>query len=213
MPCTCAHYDELFDARHAAKELAAYRSDGPSSATQAFLDCLLSVELPEDAMLLDVGGGIGVLGHQLIGRGVTDVALVEASKPYLEVARGVSEDLRVATRWSFHHGDVVELAEGLPEADLVTLQRVVCCYPDYQALLGAVASLSRGLIAMSYPQDRWYLRGIFVVLNLWFRIRGTSFRAFVHKPEQMHAVLEAAGFEQVAACDGWVWAVRVFRRM
>jgi 2-polyprenyl-3-methyl-5-hydroxy-6-metoxy-1,4-benzoquinol methylase len=210
--CDCHSYDARFDAATAARELAAYQTHGPSKHAQGFLDCLLSTEMPENAMLLDVGGGIGVLGHRLIGRGVTDVALVEASEHYLDIARSVAEDLRVVTRWSFHHGDMVKLVDELMVADLVTMDRVICCYPNHEALLKASAACSRSLIAFSYPHDRFYIRWVMALENLYHWTRGSDFRVFVHSPAAMHAVLEEVGFELVNGCKSWVWEMCVYRK-
>src|ERR1041385_1488639 len=51
-------------------------------------------------------------------------------------------------------GDFVAVAATVPSADLVALDRVVCCYPAYAPLLEQAAAHSRRLLAMSYPRDR-----------------------------------------------------------
>jgi hypothetical protein len=43
------------------------------------------------------------------------------------------------------------IAGTLPDADVVTLDRVVCCYPDPEALLGAAAK-TRQVLAFTYPR-------------------------------------------------------------
>ncbi len=86
------------------------------------------------------------------------------------------------------------MAGTLPDADVVTLNRVVCCYPDAEALL-----------AFTYPRDRWYVRTLFVLVNFWLRLTGKEFRAFVHAPERMTAVLEAAGLVRATQRETLVW--------
>jgi hypothetical protein len=58
------------------------------------------------------------------------------------------------------------LAGKLPDADVVTLNRVVCCYPDAEALLGAAAARTQQVLAFTYPRDRWYVRSMFALVKL-----------------------------------------------
>jgi hypothetical protein len=53
---------------------------------------------------------------------------------------------------------------------VVTLDRVVCCYPDPEALLGAAAAKTRQVLAFTYPRDRWYVRTMFAFGNFWLRL-------------------------------------------
>ena len=62
--------------------------------------------------LLDIGGGIGAVQHELLDAGVTHVTSVDASAPYLEAAReeaGARHDGRV----TYVHGDFVDLADSV----------------------------------------------------------------------------------------------------
>jgi magnesium-protoporphyrin O-methyltransferase len=110
-------------------------------------------------------------------------------------------------------GDFAVIAGTLPDADVVTLDRVVCCYPDAEALLRQAAGRARQLLAFTYPQDRWYVRTLTVLENLWLRLTGKEFRAFVHAPERMAAaVLEAAGLVRATRRETLVWTLDVYRR-
>ena len=54
---------------------------------------------------------------------------------------------------SFRTDDLVaDPAAGRP-ADLVVLNKVVCCTPDGVELAGIAASLTRRTLALSYPRD------------------------------------------------------------
>src|SRR5207302_1866448 len=72
-------------------------------------------------------------------------------------------------------GNFAAIAASLSEADVVTLDRVVCCYPDASALLGAAAARSRRLLAFTHPPDRWYLRGGFSVVNFFLWLGRSAF--------------------------------------
>ncbi len=161
----------------------------------------------EGRQLLDVGGGIGIIPIELKDAGIATVTLVETSPAYLEVAQR-----EIGSTAQFHLGDFAEMAAALPDADLVTLDRVVCCYPDAEALLRAAAVRTRQLLAFSYPRNRWYVRMVIALENLWRQLRGNPFRTFVHLPQRMSAVLEAAGLARTARGATLVWTVDVYCR-
>jgi magnesium-protoporphyrin O-methyltransferase len=85
-------------------------------------------------------------------------------------SRGVGDRLRLV------QADAVDADARLPDAELVALDRVVCCYPDWAALLHVAAKHCRRHLALSYPRDRWYVR-LFVRLdNGRRRLTGKAFR-------------------------------------
>ena len=113
----------------------------------------------------------------------------------------------------FFLGEFAETADSLPEADIVTLDRVVCCYPDVEGLLRGAAGRARSMVAFTYPLDVWYVRAGVVVENLWYRLRRDPFRAFVHSRERMASVLESAGFVRTAGRRASLqWALDLYRR-
>ncbi len=113
----------------------------------------------------------------------------------------------------FVHGDFVEAAPTLPDADVVTLDRVVCCYPDYERLLKASAARCRRWYALSVPRARWYIKAIIALQNAVRRLRGSSFRTFVHPTQALHALLAAAGLEQSFQRETFVWQISLYSRV
>lgn len=85
-------------------------------------------------------------------------------------------------------------------------------YPDAEALLSGATARARRLLAFTYPRDRWYVRTLIVLENFWRRLTGNRFRAFVHSPQGMTAVLETAGFVRQARRDTFVWTLDLYRR-
>ncbi|HLB86344.1 MAG TPA: methyltransferase domain-containing protein, partial [Terriglobales bacterium] len=164
MAC-CTQYcaaEEEFDNKVAERDLQRYRRRGPDPITRLMLAELRRWPL-QGGQLLDVGGGIGVICSELADTGVA-ATLVEASPAYLEVARRELGS-RYSSRAQFFLGDFVKIAGTLPDADVVTLDRVVCCYPDVEALLGAAAGRARRLLAFTYPRDRWYMHAVIALEN------------------------------------------------
>lgn len=213
MTC-CARYcaaESKFDAKVAEADLRRYQRSGPDVSTQILLAELRRWPL-QKLRLLDVGSGIGVISLELAGAGLAGVTLADASPAYLEVARREVGSRYAPRPAQFILGDFVVTYGTLPDADVVTLDRVVCCYPDAQALLHGAATRARGLVAFTYHPDRWYLRAMVALENFLYRVRGNPFRAFVHPPQRMGAVLEAAGFVRSARRGTFLWALDLYHR-
>jgi hypothetical protein len=143
---------------------------------------------------------------------VSAATLVEASSAYLDVARREIVGPRYGAAARFLLGDFVHIAETVPAADVVILDRVICCYPDAEAMLNAAAARASRLLAYSYPRARWYVRAMFAFGNFCFRLKRSEFRTFVHSPERMCNVLEAAGLVRVARIGTFVWIGDVYCR-
>jgi hypothetical protein len=100
----------------------------------------------------------------------------------------------------------------LPAADVVTLDRVVCCYPDAEALLHEAAARARELLAFTYPRDRWYVRTLFALVNFGMLLTRKKFRAFVHAPKRMAAELEGSGLVRATQRRTLVWMLDLYHR-
>ncbi|HSZ02420.1 MAG TPA: class I SAM-dependent methyltransferase [Terriglobales bacterium] len=210
----CTRYcaaEAKFDRKVAERDLRSYQRNGAAALTRLLLAELRRWPL-EGADILDVGGGIGVISMELAAAGVRSVTLVEASPAYLEVARREVGSRYGSRPTQFVLGDFAAIASTLADADVVTLDRVVCCYPDAEALLRGVAARARRLVALTYPRDRWYMRTWTGLQNFWRKLSGDAFRSFIHPPQRMDAVLEAAGFVRAARKGKGVWVLDLFHR-
>ena len=101
--------------------------------------------------------------------------------------RGLSDrvDRRVA--------DFVTEGDAVESHDLVVLHRVVCCYPDVDALMGAAAEHARRRLVLTYPQQHLVMRLGLRAINLWLRLFGCGFRTYVHPFERILAPAERNG--------------------
>ena len=213
MTCTCSPSGaagQYFDEAKARRELAAYHRGGPGKTTRRLIDGLAAHGA--HGTLLDGGAGTGVLTLELLKAAVTRATCVDLSAGSLGVAREEAQRQGLADRISWQEGDLVDLGPALPAADIVTLDRVVCCYPSYRELLDAATSHSRRWLALSYPRDRWYVRVSLWFGTLWLRIRGSAFRAFVHPVTAIDAVLQDAGFAAVRHATTLAWQASIYER-
>jgi magnesium-protoporphyrin O-methyltransferase len=172
--------------------------------------CQASVLTPKT--LLDIGAGIGIVHHEMLGRDVERAVHVEISPTYLEAAREETERLGHASRVHFVQGDFLAVAEAAGVADLVTLDRVICCYPDMPALVRRSAASTRQLYGAVYPRDKWWVRIGTALENAFRRVKGSAFRTYVHPPVAIRAELERAGLELIDSCRTFVWEIGVYGR-
>jgi len=210
--CHCGSAETVFDPRVARRELKRFRKRGPSATARALIAGIESAELPRGSTVLDVGGGVGAIHHGLLAAGFSQAMQVDASQAYLAAAREESERLGHGGRVTFRHGDFAGLSIGLPEFDVVALDRVVCCDPDPEALLSGAASRARRLVAFSYPRRRLLVRMAVAAANGFRRIAGEPFRAYLHEPSAMAAVLERKGLKRRSAGGTFIWAAEIYER-
>lgn len=212
MPCAhCSAADEVFDGGVAESDLRSYRREGPSRQTRALLQ-MLREEAVADTTLLDIGGGVGAIQHELLAQGVRGAVHVDASAAYLKASAAEAANRGHCERVQYLHGDFVELAPQIAPADIVTLDRVICCYPDAPTLVGLSAARARQQYGVIFPQDALWMRLGVRLLNLFFWLRRNPFRVYVHPTQQVDAAARAAGLEKHADRRMGLWQIRVYVR-
>ncbi len=193
--CQCQGIESQFDAKLAAKELNSYRRRGPRRGTRMRIEAL-GAEGIKGMTLLDIGGGIGAIQHELLSAGVSSATNVEASLTYMEAAKEEAQRRGHGDRVSYQPGDFVDLASAIEPADIVTLDAVICCYHDMEGLVGLSSQRARKLYGFVYPCDTWWMKVIFTVGNFYFWARRRSFRLFLHPTQAIDTVLRRNGFQQ-----------------
>lgn len=210
--CQCRGIETKFDHEYVAGKLERYRSKGPKKTTHQLIDAV-QVEGVEGMTLLDIGGGLGDIQHALIQSGVQQAMNNEASTAYMEACQEEAERQGHADRILHIPGNFVEVADEIPDADIVTLDRVVCCYHDMEQLVGLSAQKARRLYGLVYPQDKWWVK-VFVWLyyNARHWLKGNPMRNYVHPTQAVEAVIERNGLRRTYLKEMSGWQVAVFVR-
>jgi hypothetical protein len=164
------------------------------------------------ASVLEVGGGVGAIDIELLKAGARAATVVELSEEYDEEAAALLAENGLAGRVARRHGDFVEVGADLEPADVVVMHRVVCCYPDAEALVGAAAGHARRLLAMSFPRENWWIRVGWYAVDAWFRLV-YRFESYVHEHSRILGAARQAGFRLVGERSGPLWHVAVFERV
>ena len=212
MPCNCCEItDNAFSEEEARAQLRDYRKRGPANQTKLILKAIRSLRL-KDVELLDIGGGIGAIHHELLKDVARAATHVDASSAYLKDAKEEAARRGHSDRVNFIHADFTDVASELPKVDIVTLDRVVCCYPDFHKLLKAAAEHSRRALAFTYPRETWYMRLALTVMNFFQSLRKDPFRVFLHPVAEMDSLLKGEGFERVSLHRLFVWEIALYQK-
>lgn len=212
MPCNCCEIENnTFTKDDANADLKHYRKRGPADQTKLILEAVRSLGL-KDVALLDIGGGIGTIHHELLKDVAREATHVDASSAYLKVATEEAKRLGHEAQVTFVHADFTDVAGELPQADVVTLDRVVCCYPNFRELLKAASSKSRKAIALTYPRETWWTKAAVRAANFIQRLRRDQFRVFVHSVAEMEALLNQQGLQKISVKRLFVWEMALYRR-
>ena len=203
--------DGVFDDRFARRTAARYRRRGLSRTAQRIVDLLAERGL-DGATVLEIGGGVGEIQIELLRRGAASATNLELSPAYEQEAARLLDQTGLAGRVQRRLVDIAADPSAVEPADVVVLNRVVCCYPDFARLLGVAAGHARRHLVFSHPPRNLLSRGIVAVENVPLRFSGAEFRVFAHPPAAMLAVLAEHGMRLAARHRGPVWQVAAVSR-
>jgi 16S rRNA G966 N2-methylase RsmD len=209
--CEPRGYDETFSVRFARRMARRYRRRGLSRTARAIVTFLTDRGI-DGASVLEIGGGVGELHVELLRRGAATATNLEISTNYEAEAAELLERAGLAARVQRRFLDIAQVPDEVEQADVVVLHRVVCCYPDYERLLGAAASKTGRLLVFSHPPRNLATRAALWLDNTWSRLKGDSFRGFVHSPEAMRSVAVGSGLRDTYRWRRFSWCVVGFER-
>jgi hypothetical protein len=212
MSATTTAMGVFYDERRAASQLRSYRKKGPIPSTRVLIEALRADGV-EEATLLDIGGGIGAIQHELLEAGVIQATSVDASAPYLNAAREEGQRRGQGDRVTYVHGDFVDLADSAAPAEIVTLDRVINVYPDWERLTELAAARAQRLFGLVYPRGTRMTRLVVFGMNLMLRLRGKPVRGAIRSSDVIERIAHENGLLLHIARDvGPAWHVAVFRR-
>jgi 2-polyprenyl-3-methyl-5-hydroxy-6-metoxy-1,4-benzoquinol methylase len=203
--------DGVFGNRFARHVASRYRKRGLGGTEQRIVDFLVARGI-EGASVLEIGGGVGELHLELLRSGAARATNLELVDAYDAAASELASEAGVGDRIERRVVDLAATPGQVEPADVVVLHRVVCCYPDFERLLGAAADHAQRLLVFSHPPRNAASRLVLGAQNAAFRVSGRTFRTFAHPPERMLAVLGAHGLRPVYAHQGLVWRVAGLER-
>lgn len=210
--CTPSGYDDMFDEKGAGRDLKQYDKKGLDGMAQAMVRYVANHGV-EDTTVLEVGGGIGACQVELLKAGASSAVSVDISDGYEEVSRELFEREGLTERVERVVGDFAATPEGFAPADIVVMNRVICCYPDMDRLLRAGLGRSRRFVAASFPRHKWVTKVAIGTGNLYCRCTRSDFRAYLHSPALIIETARFAGFTPVFEEQDFIWKAVVFEKV
>jgi hypothetical protein len=209
--CTPKGYRQIFSEKNAAGEAKRYRRQGLDGTSKRIFDCIRERGV-DGKTLLEVGGGIGAIEIELLKAGMARAVNVELTPTYEAAAAGLIVEAGLSDRVERRVMDFAESGTSVEAADVVVMNRVICCYPDMPKLAGAAADRARGVLVMSFPNGRWWTRLGLTLANFGFWVIRLQFRVFPHPPELILAAVEQRGFKIGLNQPGLLWQLVALER-
>lgn len=213
MSSCCARHgqEELFSERMARRDAKRYRRKGADAMARSLARRAASRGL-EGATVIEIGGGVGQVLLELLRAGAARGEVIELVPAYEQEARALAAEAGVADRSDYRVADLVADPDAADAADVVVMNKVVCCTPEGVALAGVAAGLARRTLVLSHPREAWWARAAFGAFNLGLRLLRRRFRVFVHPRDALEAAVAAHGLTLASAKDGPLFRIAAFER-
>ena len=209
--CSPKGYRWIFSERNARSEAKRYRRKGLDPTSRRIFDYLKERGV-EGRTVLEVGGGIGAIQIELLKAGATRAVSVELTPTYEKAAGELLKEAGLADRVERRVMDFARSGDQVEPADIVILNRVICCYPDMPVLAGAAAEHAAEVLVMSFPRRTWWTRALLSIGNFALRVTRRQFQIFIHSPAQILAEAERHGLREALDNPGRFWQVAAAQR-
>ncbi len=194
--CCATRYDDKFDLERAQTELEEYLRTGIKKSSRPLMNLLQKLPL-EGKTLLDIGGGIGSIDFELFKRGLTQTTYIDISRAYTDTFIAEAKRRNIMDNCRVIKGDFPILAPLINRADLVVLDKVICCYDDYVDLVSSSIGKADKWYAYTIPRDNWWVK-VGQKFDGWARsFRGDRFRTYIHPVRKIERLIQKAGFKKI----------------
>lgn len=208
--CTSDGYRQMFSERGAQFQARRYRKRGPDAMSRRLVE--LIGDRAAGASVLEVGGGIGTIQLELLQAGAAGATSVELTPSYESEAKALASEKGLAGRTSRRILDFADQGAEVEPADVVVLNRVLCCYHDMPRLAAQAAAHTRRVLVLSFPKQRLWTRLVVAAVNFGLWATRRQFHMFLHAPARIRAVALEQGLRAVYDRPGLFWEVAMFER-
>lgn len=209
--CRATGCEEIFKASTARRNLRRYLKKGLGAIERSMVAAVDSRDL-EGARVLEIGGGVGAIQAELLAKGASTGEIVELVRAYEPYARELARTQGFQQRSAFRVADLLADPKAVAPADVVVLNRVVCCSPDGIRLAGIGARLAERVLMLSFPRERVLTRLFVKTMNGTMQLLGRSFRTYLHPRASLVDAAQDAGLVLAHTGKNFVWEFATFRR-
>ena len=209
--CTPRGYRWIFSERSAQREARRYRRRGLDGTSRRVVD-FLKKQGVEGRTVLEIGGGIGAIQIELLKAGASRATSIELTPTYEREANQLLSEAGLSGRVERKVMDFAQTSDQVESADVVVMNRVLCCYHDMPRLAGAAADHAQQTLVMTFPRGALWLRAMLGAGNglLWLTRR--DFHIFVHRPSEIMATSQRHGLRPVINQTGVMWTLAALAR-
>jgi len=164
--------------------------------------------------VLDIGCGTGFFALETMRHGAASSVGIDLSA---EAIREANEYAREAGFQDMAKFEVANAAsERLPSSDVVVMDKVLCCYPDVDALLKTASGSSRELLGFVVPRDEGWMKPFMrcgaAMINTVEKLRRTGVKFYLHPLNSIDRQLVENGFQQLSKTKSRIWLVYLYKR-
>jgi hypothetical protein len=210
--------DTTFSRSIIANDLKRYHKYGPRKSSRILSSLIEQHRSQQDVSLCDVGSGIGSIAHAFLNGNSTAVTVVETSSAYIKASEEEAQKRGTHDRITYHHGDYVHLAYEIGSHDLMCLDRVLCCYPNMDSLVGLSAINTKSLLAIVIPRDTAFHRiliGTFhIIHSLWNLLRPSAPPPpfYMHRLSDINETIKWCGLVPLVSKTTFFWRIALYQR-
>jgi predicted O-methyltransferase YrrM len=209
MSCCKNDLDSIFNEGFARKDIKRYRKRGLPARARKLLAAVEQTTELQGKTTLEIGSGAGAVTVEMLRRGAATATAVDAVPAMIAAARMLADEFNVGDRMQLINADFAENAASIEAADVVILDRVVCCYPDWASMLSAAAVRARQVLVMTYPRDTALWRAEAKVFNAVMRIFRKDFEFHVHPADRMQKLLDTYNLTPRVAGRHFMWEILI----
>ncbi len=190
-----------------------YKSKGLTASSLILLDFLSKKGLTGKT-LLEIGCGTGFFALETIRHGAASCVGVDLSPAAIQEANELAKESGLQDRARFEVANAASTHQ--PASDIVVMDKVLCCYPDANALLKTASDSSGELLGFVVPRNQGLMRPAMrigaALINLVERLRKTGFRFYLHPLRSIDRSLVETGFRQEDKATSRFWLIFLYTR-
>jgi SAM-dependent methyltransferase len=189
-----------------------YKTKGLSRSSRLLFDFIRDSGAKGKAVL-DLGSGAGGFSMELLKEGAESAVGFDLSPKMIDSAIGLASAAGFESRAKFQVGDAA--TSELPSADIVIMDKVLCCYSQWEPLLGNAMKASRGMVGFIVPRDeglaKWPFRLGLRLVNFFSKRRG-GVMFYLHPLGLVDRRLRESGFVRRNKQGSRFWLVFLYSR-
>src|SRR5712692_1305661 len=190
-----------------------YKSNGLTDSSQVLLDFISNKGLVGKTVL-EIGCGTGFFSLEILRHGASSCLGVDLSSAAIHEANEFTKESGLQDRVKFDVADAASTRQ--PTSDVVVMDKVLCCYPDAEALLKTASDSSRELLGFVVPRDEGLMKPAMrigtALINLVEKLRKTGFRLYLHPLRSIDELLAQTGFQQTKKDKSRFWLIFLYTR-